>query len=287
MANSGDKTTKSMNILLTLDKNYLQALPAMLKSLFLNNPREKIHVYLIHDDMVPDDWEMAERLCARHLAKLIPVRVTDSRFGGAPVNFHYSKAMYYRLLAHKILPASVDKILYLDPDILIINHLRALYDLDLSRHLYAAAAHTGLTSLSTHVNQIRLGTYESEYYYNTGVLLMNLRRLRREAEPGAVFEYIDTHRDKLILPDQDVFNALYGGQVLPLDDGLYNYDARRFEGYLLKSGGEMTLDWVMRNTVVIHFCGRRKPWHESHGGRFGALYKHYAQLALRRLSLAS
>lgn len=41
----------------------------------------------------------------------------------------------------------------------------------------------------------------------------------------------------------------------------------------------MTMDWVMRNTVVLHFCGKKKPWTSNYAGRFGALYKHYMRLA--------
>ena len=283
----GKRCVETMNILLTLDRNYLPALPALLKSLFLNNPKEQIHVYLVHDAMTPDEWEPAHRLCARHLAKLIPIKVGNELFGDAPAGFHYSRAMYYRLLAFKLLPASLNKVLYLDPDILVINQLRPLYTLDLSRHLYAAAAHTGLTNLSTYVNQIRLNTFDAEYYFNSGVILMNLRRLRREVNSAKIFEYIASHGNELILPDQDVFNALYGKHTLSLADSLYNYDSRRFEAYLLKSGGEMTMDWVMRNTVILHFCGKRKPWQDSYSGRFGALYKHYTQLAERRLPIAS
>ena len=282
MSKPKSRTVETVNILLTLDKNYLQALPAMLKSLFLNNPGEKIHVHLVHEDMSPEDLEPVDRLCARHLAKLIPLRISGDRFRGAPVNYHYSRAMYYRLLAFELLPASLDRILYLDPDVLVINRLAPLYTQDISRHLYAAAAHTGLTNISTYVNQFRLNTFDAEYYYNSGVILMNLAKLRREEDGAKVFDYVAHHGNELILPDQDVFNALYGRHVLPLDDGLYNYDSRRFEAYLLKSGGEMTMDWVMRNTVVLHFCGKRKPWHETCGGRFASLYKHYMRLAGRQ-----
>lgn len=287
MNKSMTRSFETVNILLTLDKKYLQALPAMLKSLFLNNPREQIHIYLVHDDMTPDDWELVERLCSRHLAKLIPIQVSDKYFKNAPVNFHYSRAMYYRLVAFKILPESVDKVLYLDPDVLVINQLKQLYSLDLSNYLYAAAAHTGITNLSTYVNQVRLNAFDGEYYYNSGVILMNLHRLRREAVDTEIFDYVAEHGNELILPDQDVFNALYGKHVLPLDDSLYNYDSRRFDMYFLKSGGEMTMDWVMRNTAILHFCGKRKPWLDSYSGRFGVLYKHYMQLAMRRLPIAS
>lgn len=274
-----------INILVTLDKNYLVVLPTMLKSLFVNNPRELFHIYLVHDALEPGDIEPVGEFCLRNLAKLVPLRVPADMFREAPVNFHYSKAMYYRLLASLLLPESLDRALYLDPDILVINPVRPLYDLDISRHLYAAAAHVGLTNLATYVNQIRLNAFESEYYYNSGVLLMNLRRQRRRTAAAEVFDYLREHGAELLLPDQDVLNALYGEYILPLDGEIYNYDCRRFDTYLLKSGGAATMDWVMRNTVFLHFCGKRKPWRANYSGRFAALYKHYRHLAERRRSV--
>ena len=270
---------RPFNILVTLDRNYLPALTTMLKSLFMNNPRTLFHIYLLHDDLEPEDVESVSGFCARNLAKLVPLRVPDDLFADAPVNFHYSKAMYYRLLAFMALPENLDKVLYLDPDILVINSVRTLYDMDISRHLYAAAAHVGLTNIATYVNQVRLNTFDSEYYYNSGVLLMNLECQRREIDCGDVFAYVRDHREELVLPDQDVLNALYGKRILPLETERYNYDCRRYDTYLLKSSGVMNVDWVMRNTVLLHFCGKRKPWTSNYSGRFGTLYKHYMHLS--------
>ena len=87
---------------------------------------------------------------------------------------HYSKEMYYRLLAFKFLPPEMDKILYLDPDLIVINPLRGLYDTDIDDYLFAAAFHDRVSVKE--VNKLRLMPYEIAAYYNTGVMLMNLAR---------------------------------------------------------------------------------------------------------------
>ena len=53
-------------------------------------------------------------------------------------------------------------------------------------------------------------------------MLFNLERLRREQDETAVFQYIQTNRDKLLLPDQDVISGLYEGNILPLGPFVYN-----------------------------------------------------------------
>ena len=189
--------------------------------------------------------------------------------------------MYYRLLAAQMLPESLDRILYLDPDMLVIGPLRALYDTDMGDYLYAASIHHGLVDLSTPVNRIRLSTQDAEGYFNSGMLLMNLPQIRKSVRPQDIFAYVEQNRALLVLPDQDVLNGLYGERILELDEKLYNYDARKYNGYLLASQGEADMDYVIANTRILHFCGKRKPWNKAYVGRFGVLYKHYMQLAAR------
>ena len=69
-----------------------------------------------------------------------------------------------------------------------------------------------LYTSANNVNRFRLGT-EGDYY-NSGVLLMDLERCRNEIHTEELFDYVSNHGDELILPDQDILNALYGGRVL-------------------------------------------------------------------------
>ena len=166
-----------------------------------------------------------------------------------------------------------------DPDILIINPIRPLWETDLRGNLFGAAAHTGKTELANSVNQLRLGTQRD--YYNSGVLLMDLDAGRREIRPQALFDYVEKHRKELILPDQDLLNGLFSWRVLELEDVLWNYDARNYSNYLLRSGGVCDLRWVMEHTAILHFCGKEKPWKPKYFHRFGVLYQHYVQLTRR------
>ena len=188
----------------------------------------------------------------------------------------YPQEMYYRLLAARFLPEELKRVLYLDPDTLVINSLLPLWELELDGHLFAAAAHTGKTEIANNVNRFRLGT-EGDYY-NSGVLLMDLERCRNEIHTEELFDYVSNHGDELILPDQDILNGLYGTRILGVDDSVWNYDARRYDRYWLGSHGEKDMDWVMDHTVFLHFCGKNKPWSRGYEGHFSALYKHYQRL---------
>ena len=141
-----------------------------------------------------------------------------------------------------------------------------LWQTDMEGALFAAAPHTGMTELANNVNRIRLGTQCK--YYNSGVLLIDLARARAEIEPESLYRYIEAHRSGLLLPDQDVLNAMFGDRILPLDDFRWNYDARNFTNYYMRSSGMADSDWVMRNTAILHFCGKAKPWKPFYRYRF-------------------
>ena len=270
---------REIHLLVTFNSDYIRPFRTMLCSLINNNPGESVRVWLLHSAIPPEELQALGDWCAARGAALTPLQVDRSAFRDAPVSRQYPQEMYYRLLAPRLLPESVKKVLYLDSDILVLNPMRALWDMDLQGHAFAAASHSGVFAVMNGVNRIRLNTDHD--YYNSGVMLMDLDKAREIVRPEDVFACVRDHAAELVLPDQDVFNFLYGAHTLPLPDAVWNYDARYYAAYRLRSEGVCDLDWVMQNTVFLHFCGKRKPWASSHASRFAALYKHYMQLASR------
>lgn len=92
---------------------------------------------------------------------------------------------------------------------------------------------------------MRLGTEHD--YYNSGVLLMDLDRGRKEISPEQIFRYVEQHSKALILPDQDIPNALYGEKTL---DAIWNYDARNSSSYLLRSGSRWNEIYELNRSII-------------------------------------
>lgn len=224
-------------LLVSLDQAYLPQLQVLLTSLCWNNPGEQFVIYLLHSGIPTQALAPVVRQCEHLAYQFHPIFVEDRLFADAPTTKQYPKEMYYRLLAGSLLPRQLNRILYLDPDILVINPLRPLWEMDLEGRLFAAAAHTGKTDLANQVNRVRLGTDHD--YYNSGVLLMNLEACRREISTDQIFRFVAEHERELLLPDQDILNALYGRRILPLDDAVWNYDARNYNTYRIASGGPL------------------------------------------------
>ncbi len=266
-----------MNILVTLDCHYIKPLRVMLKSLFLNNPGETFDIYLLHASLTAQVLEDLNTFVDVHGSRLKPIAIAPDRFADAPLSFHYTKEMYFRLVAPWLLPAGLERILYLDPDILILNPVRTLYETGIDGYLYAAAYHDKPTI--TELNKIRLHPYAIDAYYNSGVLLMNLTRLQQEIREEDIYRFIQENRTKLVMPDQDIFNSLYAKRIKMLDERYYNYDARYYSYYKLTREGGFDMSRVIGQTVVLHFCGKKKPWKRRYSGVFLSLYRHYEKQA--------
>ena len=262
-----------MNILVTLNSDYIRPLKVMLKSLFMTNPDERFSIYLMHSSIPDGELDDLNGFVAGHGSQLHVIFTDGAYFQHAPVLLHYTKEMYYRLMAFRFLPQELERILYLDPDTLIINPVKTLYETDIRDYLYAAACHNRISIRE--INKIRFNSFNLKAYYNSGVLLMNLERQRRMIDESAIFQFVEDNQSKLIMPDQDILNALYSRQIKELDEKLYNYDARHYRYYFIKTSGQCDMDFVLNHTVILHFCGKKKPWKPGYTGEFHALYKYF------------
>ncbi|MFW5441672.1 glycosyltransferase family 8 protein [Aerococcus urinaeequi] len=262
-----------MDLLFTLDEDYLSHLKVTLLSIRQANPHTDFRIWLVHESISSEGLKKLRTLTDHLAFDLQEIQVDGSQWNNAKTEDRYPKEMYFRLLAGEILPADIHKVLYLDPDILVINPLDALWDKDLGDELLAAATHTGLTEMSTRLNKVRLDL--DHVYYNSGVMLMNLDRARQVIKWADIQETIDKYNNLLILPDQDILNHLYGKYAVEIPEEIWNYDTRKYMRYLTKSLAQHDIHWVMANTAILHFCGGPKPWDEKHDNRFTSVYLDY------------
>ena len=260
-----------MNLLFCINNGYTDRLLDCLASIAAHGGAAHYEVYLLYSDLAQ---EVQHQLAAAAPActSFHFIRVPPELFEGLPETSRYPHEIYYRLAAPLLLPDTLDRILYLDADIVIINSLVPLYGSDFEGNLFMACTHT--RKLLTHANQRRLGIEEEVPYINTGVILMELCGLRRELDLEAIRQYALQNKAALLLPDQDILTALYGTRVKLLDSLVYNLSDRILALHNANPLQErLDLDWVRRNTVVIHYCGRNKPWKPGYCGTLGIFYR--------------
>ena len=263
------------HLLVTLDRNYLKVLSVMLYSLSQSDPEGVYTVYVVNNTLTEEDFASLSALLPR--TELVNVRVPEDLLQNAPVSDRYPTEMYYRLFAARYLPQQLERILYLDPDLVVLHSLRSLYQIDFDSKLFAAASHIESRTFRE-LNRRRLHLSEHAKYLNSGVMMMNLALLRKES-PQTIIDYIQSHKATLLLPDQDVLNALYADRTVPLDPLVYNLGEKylRLKNLHLPPQEKLTLDWVRSNTAIVHYYGRNKPWKEHYRGSLGIFYHEWEQ----------
>lgn len=120
-----------MNLLFSIDDHYTTQLATVLLSIKVNTNADNFDVYVIQKEPLQQGPKLAA-FCKRLGMTYHPVMVKNEMFKDAPVTDRYPTTIYYRLLAHDLLPADLHKILYLDADVLCINDLTSLYESDRS-----------------------------------------------------------------------------------------------------------------------------------------------------------
>lgn len=265
-----------MNILVTLNSGYVKPLCTMLKSFIHSNRGTKTQLYIIHSSLTLADFQAINKVTLNSSVTLKPIRVEASLFSNAPTCKRISKETYYRIFASKLLPENLDRILYIDPDTVILNRLDDFYNADFGKNAIIGAKHfDGAVDLW---NRKRLFIKNSQSYINAGVMLCNLEEMRRIFNSQTVFSIIKKRRRTLFLADQDVINIMYDGKIGLFDENIINLDERCFARMLKSRRLADSIDFVEANTMIIHYNGKYKPWKPDYKGKLDKYWHFFDEM---------
>lgn len=271
-----------MNILFSLDENYVYPLKVLIQSLVDTHPDDTFCMYLLHAGISEETLEDLNRFVERTDNKLVPIHSKNffQASDKVAITRYYTLEMYLWMFAPYLLPEEVDRILYLDPDVLCINDMKGFYNKDFQGHSFVATNYKYKTKWVQPFNNLRLRNFESDDYFNAGVVLMNLKKLRRVGNPYSIIEAIRENKPVLILPDQDIFNLVYVNDILEEDWRFFNMNPKVFEKLKILFPKKYNYAKVEREVVFIHFSGKHKPWDEREKYRY-ALGKYFFEVEKR------
>ena len=242
-------------VLLTIDQTYLVPATVTLFSLLENNPKQSFKIYLFSEESDPKWLTPLREIVEGRGSEIVLKRVTKDDFENIKINLHFSVAAYYRLLAADLIEE--DRVLYLDSDTLILGDITPLWQVDLGE--YPLAAVSDLIVRDFH----RLDLQESHGYFNSGVMMLNLKIWRESDLGNKVLAYVFSNPEKIIYADQCGLNGFLNGNWLRLDLK-WNLQASLFQKEyedLISSWNEgFDLKAANQNPLIIHFSGPQKPW---------------------------
>ncbi|MGG6282955.1 glycosyltransferase family 8 protein [Leptolyngbya sp. AN03gr2] len=231
-----------MEVLFCFDTRYEQHFGVAVTSLLINNPGQVSKVHIITDRASQSLQSKLDRLQKNHAVPFCTYEIDGKQFSSFKLSAHFSIAAYFRLLAAEVLPSDLDRVLYLDSDLVVTSSLAELWSLDISEYPIAAWGHRVVT------NKKRL-ELQNDYYFNSGVMLINLAAWRRDQIPTQAMQFVNEHPEMIRFVDQDALNKIIDGDFLQLPEkwnSLVDLSTERSQF------GE--------DAAIVHFVGSLKPW---------------------------
>lgn len=219
-----------INILFNIDSNYINQCKTVIRSIKTHCNKD-ITFYIIGD--VKLDYEDVN---------IVYLNIPDISIIKSKTNYrHLTTIAIYRLFAPYLL--DVDKVLYLDSDIIVLDDISKLWDYEPE---YIAGVQDPLYKRQAKKNGLK------HLYINSGVMIMNLKNLRK-IDYLARISRTQNAGYNLSLLDQDIINIALGDKIehLPLEWNVYS-----------KIYPETTYDMIeaREKPSIIHWCGQEKPW---------------------------
>jgi lipopolysaccharide biosynthesis glycosyltransferase len=242
--------------------DYVPHAAAMLHSVLqLSGQRRTVVHFLQGADLPPDVPPRLTAMVERLGATIEFLAVTEDMVAGLRTRGDFLPASHwYRIFLPELLP-EVDRLLYLDVDIIAVDSIEPLWETDLADHYLAAV--TNVFQRDHLDRPAQLGLSGPGEYFNSGVLLMNLGRLRRDGCTRALVEYAQAHHDLLSWPEQDALNVVLGHDRLALHPRWNAMNSVLSFASSVDVFGAEALAEARRNPALRHFegPGANKPWH--------------------------
>lgn len=255
-----------MNIVLATDDNFAQHCGTALKSITANN--SDVHFFILTEGLNSVNSNRLADVASENGCTLefciVPSEIVKYFPMSKMASNHISIATYYRLFVTTLLPTTVDKIIYLDGDMIIRGSLKNLWNTDLTNAPLAAVYQHN--AWADHNNSWSRLNIPREYgYFNAGCLVLNLSYLRSINLQQRAIDYINNHFDNIISHDQDVLNALFYDKARVLDCKwnflpLFLDKKLNYAEFPIKCQYKAEIASVGFEPIVIHFVFKPKPW---------------------------
>jgi len=252
---------KTVNVCFITDIGYAVPTAVAVQSLIENRGKStKYNIYIVavnlDNDKIATFTNLANRDCR------IRVITTRNMYDNIDTNHLYvSKAALLKFDLPNMFP-ELNKILYLDSDILVLGDLLELYNTDLSDKYAAVVPDMAGMLYGNHHTK-----FGFDKYFNSGVMLLNLKKMRNDKISEKLIDY-KLHKDVGDFMDQDCLNYVFQQNVIYISP-MYNWMAGNISGFTndeiqkFYDITETDLDNIRQNPVVLHLTNKHKPWNSN------------------------
>lgn len=235
------KEKDPITVIFAADDNYILPLSVALTSLNMNT-KTPVEIFLLTEGLSEKNIKTLKHIDDKFTKLTIHILpVNSSVFDQFPTNDRWSKSSYFRYLIPELLPLH-KRAIYLDADILIFKDLSDFFETNLNN------TPIGGISDAFEDNFLQRPLFKDhKFYINSGVLLLDLEKLRKLNITKQLFKATDLNKDKFTHFDQDAINYVLKDNI-KIFPTKYNAQQRVFTPY---------------HKVIYHYSGKKKPWTED------------------------
>ena len=278
-----------MDILYQFNEKYAPYAGISMTSLFENNrDAGDITVWVLGEGLSEDSVARFGRLEEKYGQKIryidAAALVEKIKDMGMP-SYRGSYAANIRMFISEIFPEEIKRVIYLDADTIVMSDISDIYKADLKGHTLGMV----YDSLGEgHKGEI--GLTPDEGYYNSGVILFDVKAWKEKGYTGRIIDHVKTVRAQYPSPDQDLLNVVCRGDIMTLPPS-YNFqpfhkayavkDYFRNYGHTLYYSKE-EIGEAAAGPVIIHFFRfvGEFPWNKDNVHPFNDIFDRYMKESL-------
>ncbi len=257
-------TPNQHEVAFACEANYGLPLGVALSSLLRHaDPQVRIRVWILNLGLTESTRSRIERVVEEsgfatsvhwHAARSCDIR-------GLGWSRHIAPASYLRLLLADVLPGEVERVLYLDSDILVRSDVQPLLSTALRGSPVGAVQDYAVQTTDGSMSPLRTRVAPRPYF-NGGVLILDLAEWRRRGIASRVLDYA-VENSPLEFADQDAMNAVID-DWRPVDPTWNVQSALSFMEWFEPSEFQIELlrerPRLLTDPRIVHFSGLPKPW---------------------------
>lgn len=242
---------ESINICFACYDNYAQHTGVVISSVLQNYKGNfTLNFFVVYSYISPENIKKLKKVAETEISHIEFVLVDREKFASlcGSANERFLPECFLKLKMADFLEG-VDRVIFLDSDIVVIGNIAELWNIDIEG--YSIGAVRDFANLR-HLADIT-GGHE---YFNSGILLINLKKWREENTEERLFSFLKEYPDRMVWNDQDLLNGVLYNEVKYLDEGWnfqYNVDNPEVEKKISST-----------KINLIHFVTRNKPWNAAH-----------------------
>jgi lipopolysaccharide biosynthesis glycosyltransferase len=249
-----------IHITFNIDSNYVRHCAVTMVSILENNRDERFRMHIVAKGLSSEERDALTKLAAKYGSEVAFYAPDESLLKGFEIrkfSRRISLATYYRCILSDLLPADVDRVIYMDCDIVVTGSLKPFWQTPMDEETGAAVVDDIGCDEASRYDILH---YPARYsYFNAGVMLVNLDYWRRHNMAQACVDYYHRYPERILFNDQDLLNSLLYDHKVNVDlkwnvqDGFYR-NPRHMDDAWRQRYAE-----TLKHPVILHYTNR-KPW---------------------------